>query len=109
MTTATAPPLLNTTTVNTTNAKKPVRARKPPKATTPAAAATALNSTSNSSEVPATVKEIPPKANALTLARLPEIDEILPLADLDLGYLFPSNFAPKSPAPFQSIGSSGIL
>lgn len=109
MTIATVPPLLNTTTLNPTSLKKPVRVRKPPKATTPAAAAAAaLNSTSNSSEVPATVKELPAKPNALTLARLPEIDEI-PITDLDLGYLFPSNFAPKSPAPFESIGSRGIL
>lgn len=115
MTTATAPPLLNTTISNTTTSKKPVRVRKPTKTTTAATAtaAAAANSTSNSSEVPAIVKENPPKPSALTLARLPEIDE-MPIADLDLGYLIPSNFAPKSPMPFvnansESTGSSGIL
>lgn len=96
--------------MNTTSSKKPVRGRKPTtKVTTPAAP---NSNSSGASETPAIVKEIEPKIkpNSMLFAPLPEIDEV-PMADLDLGYLIPSNFAPKTPTPFsvQSIAPDEIL
>lgn len=103
----TAPPP-KTTTLNTTktptlnatttaaNGKKPVRGRKQmtkvPK----------LAPNVNSSELPATVKEIvpPAKPDQLLFAQLPGLEELLN-ADQDPGYLIPSNFAPQNPIPLN--------